>query len=213
MSKHILFRVDIQNGFCPGGNLPVPEGDQIIDFINTLGDYDLVIDSADWHPSNHKSFAASHPGKQPFIDGVLLNGIAQRLWPVHCIAGTKDSEFKEGLKLTPSFIVHKGLNPEFENYSPFFSNTPDNKQGEILDANGQNVETSSLVQFLKAQEVSDIDVVGLATDYCVKAFVLDALKNGFKVRLLTKGCRGVNVSKLDSVNAIKEMWQAGADVI
>lgn len=212
MSKRILARIDIQNDFCPGGSLAVPNGDQIIPYINTLGDYDLVIDSADWHPTNHKSFASAHQNKKPFTDTIQLNGQEQRLWPAHCIAGTPGAEFKPGLSLTPSYIIHKGMDVNFENYSPFFNN-PQGIQGEILDSRGTIIPVVSLEQFLQQQEVKDIDVVGLATDYCVKAFVLDALKFGFNVRLLTQGCRGVDVNKNDSVNAIKTMWQNGAEVI
>ena len=211
--KTALFKVDIQRGFCPGGNLPVPNGDAIVPFVNQLRRYDVEIDSADWHPISHKSFAANHPGKKPFVDVIQLNGNEQRLWTTHCVAGTPDAEFYPTLSRTADYIVHKGMCADVENYSPFFENTEGCTQGEILDNEGKVLSYSDLVSFLKAQEITDLDVVGLATDYCVKAFVLDAIKHGFNVRLLTQGCKGVNVAKNDSDEAIKTMWKAGAEIV
>ncbi len=211
--QRALFKVDPQVGFCPGGNLAVPGGDEIIPFINQLPRYNIEIDSADWHPGNHKSFAGSHPGKKPFVDTVKLNGVKQRLWPSHCVAGTADAQFVSGMR-RGFFTVHKGMNPDYENYSPFFVNKPgESRQGEILDQNGAVLPCDSLVDFLRSREIGEIDCCGLATDYCVKAFVLDALKNGFSVRLLLQGCRGVNVSPSDSDSAIDEMRKAGAKII
>jgi len=99
MGKKALLIVDVQNGFCPSGNLPVPEGDQVVQVINALiakGSYDLVVASQDWHPANHGSFASQHPGKQPFDMGEL-DGRPQMMWPDHCVQGTKDAEFHPGL--------------------------------------------------------------------------------------------------------------------
>jgi nicotinamidase/pyrazinamidase len=213
MSRTALFKVDVQVGFCPGGNLAVPDADQIIPYINALPKYDIEIDSADWHPPGHKSFASAHQGKKPFIDAVPLNGAEQRLWPSHCVANTPDANFAPGIR-KGDFIVHKGMDEGVENYSPFFANIPGHpKQGEILDAKRQVQPFDTLQDFLRANEVQNIDVCGLATDYCVKAFVLDALKHGFSVRLLTQGCRGVNVAPMDSANAIGEMYMAGAETV
>jgi nicotinamidase/pyrazinamidase len=212
MSKTALFKVDIQAGFCPGGNLAVPGGDKIIPYINALPKYDIEIDSADWHPPGHKSFASSHKGKKPFVDLVPLNGAEQRLWPSHCVANTSDANFAPGIR-RGDFTVHKGMAEGVENYSPFFANIPGQpKQGEILDAKGQVLPFDTLQDFLRAKEVQNIDVCGLATDYCVKAFVLDALRHGFKVRLLTQGCRGVNVAPTDEAAATKEMHLMGAEL-
>ena len=213
-----LFIVDPQIDFCPGGALAVPEGDAIFNYINTLTAYPLKIVSKDMHPKNHKSFASNNPGKRAFMDVIQLNGEEVRLWPDHCVVGTPGAEIHPALTLKPDYTVHKGMGTHFNNYSPFFNNSQSpEKQGEILDAAGQPVDSSSLLDFLTGsfddELVDTIDVVGLATDYCVKAFVLDALKYDFRVRLLVPGCRGVNVNPTDVANAIEEMRKAGAEIV
>ena len=211
-----LFIVDPQVGFCPGGGLPVANGADIFPFINALTGYDIIIFSADWHPADHKSFASNNPGKKPFVDVTQMGGEEVRLWPDHCIAGTHDAAFHPALTLKPHYVVHKGMATAFNNYSPFYTNQAGlPPQGEILRDN-RPVEVNSLEDFLSGLfsngRIESIDVAGLATDYCVKAFVLDAIKKGFKVRLLVRGCRGVNVNPTDVADAIKEMRQAGASI-
>jgi nicotinamidase/pyrazinamidase len=213
-----LVIVDPQIDFCPGGQLAVPEGDQIFNYINTLTGYPIKIASKDMHPQNHKSFASNNPGKRAFMDVIQLSGEEVRLWPDHCVVGTPGADFHPALTLKPDYIVHKGMATNFNNYSPFFdnSNSPE-RQGEVIDAEGNRLEANSLLDFLSSEfedELIDtVDVVGLATDYCVKAFVLDALKYDFKVRLLVPGCRGVNVNPTDVSNAIEEMRKAGAEIV
>lgn len=212
-----LFLVDPQVDFCPDGRLAVAEGNQIFPFINNLKDYKLTIASKDKHPQDHKSFASNNPGKQAFVDVIQLSGEEVRLWPDHCVTGTMGAEFHPDLTLAINYVVNKGMATNFNNYSPFFTNIPfTDKQGEVIGSNGV-VEVNSLLEFLSGtfdgERIDTIDVVGLATDYCVKAFVLDALKWGFKVRLLLKGCRGVNVNPTDVANAIEEMRKAGAEII
>ena len=213
-----LFIVDPQKGFCPGGGLPVAAGAEIFPFVNTLTGYKVTIASKDKHPKDHKSFASNNPGKQAFVDVIQLSGEEVRLWPDHCITGTADAEFHQLLTLPINYVVHKGMATNFNNYSPFFTNIPfKDKQGEVIDSKGNIIEVNSLFEFLggtfDGEKIETIDVVGLATDYCVKAFVMDALKWGFKVRLLLQGCRGVNVNPTDVANAIEEMRQAGAEII
>jgi nicotinamidase/pyrazinamidase len=108
-----LLLVDIQNGFCPGGNLPVPEGDQVVPVANRLidsGKYDLIVASQDWHPPGHGSFASSHPGKKPFEMGEL-SGKPQMMWPDHCVKNTLDAEFHPALKSEEiDLIQQKGEN-------------------------------------------------------------------------------------------------------
>ena len=213
-----LVIVDPQRDFCPGGQLAVPEGDLIFTYINTLTGYPIKIASKDMHPKNHKSFASNNPGKRAFMDVIQLSGEEVRLWPDHCVVGTPGADFHPALTLKPDYIVHKGMATNFNNYSPFFdnSNSPE-RQGEVIDAEGNRLEANSLLDFLSSEfedELIDtIDVVGLATDYCVKAFVLDALKYDFKVRLLVPGCRGVDVNPTDVSNAIEEMRKAGAEIV
>jgi nicotinamidase/pyrazinamidase len=214
MTNRALFKVDIQVDFCPGGSLAVPKGDEIIPFINTLPSYDMEIDSSDWHPANHKSFAVCHPGKRAFVDTIHLGGVEVPAWPVHCVARTKGAQTMAQLARKPNWLVHKGMHPDYPNYSPFFVNSQDQqKQGKILDASGKVQPYDSLLEFLQALRITDIDAVGLATDYCLGSFVLDALKYGFAVRVLTKGCRGVNVQPNDVDNAIGAMRQAGAEIV
>ena len=213
-----LVIVDPQIDFCPGGFLAVPDGDKIFTYINTLTDYPIKIASMDMHPKNHKSFASNNPGKRALLDVIQLSGEEVRLWPDHCVVGTPGADFHPALTLKPDYIVHKGMATNYNNYSPFFDNSKSTeRQGEVLDAEGCKVEADSLLEFLSGtfedELIDTIDVVGLATDYCVKAFVLDALKYDFKVRLLVPGCKGVNVNPTDVDDAIEEMRKAGAEIV
>jgi nicotinamidase/pyrazinamidase len=123
-----LLLVDIQNGFCPGGNLPVPDGDQVVPIANRLiesGKYDLIVASQDWHPAGHGSFASSHPGKQPFELGTL-SGKPQMMWPDHCVQGTVDAELHPDLKTGEiDLILQKGENRGVDSYSAFRDNDQD----------------------------------------------------------------------------------------
>lgn len=176
-----LLIVDMQNDFIPGGALPVPEGDKIISFINDIiYDYSLVVATQDWHPENHKSFVTQHKGHKVF-DVVELNGLKQTLWPPHCIQGTKGAEFHPDLDTRPiQCIFRKGMNVEVDSYSSFYDN---NKK-----------ESTFLSEYLKAQGVSTIDIVGLAADFCVRFSIEDALQEGFKVNLLLQGTKAINAT-------------------
>lgn len=118
-----------QNGFCPGGNLAVADGDRIVPVANALidnGGYDLIVASQDWHPENHGSFASQHVGKKPFDMGEL-SGKPQMMWPDHCVQGTPDAEFHPDLKTEAfDYIQQKGENPAVDSYSAF----RDNDQGQ-----------------------------------------------------------------------------------
>src|SRR5690606_33240260 len=120
-----LLLVDIQNGFCPGGNLPVPDGDKVVPIANRLmeeGGYDVIVASQDWHPADHGSFASQHPGKQPFETGELC-GQPQMMWPDHCVQGTPDAEFHPDLNVDDiDYIQQKGENPAIDSYSAFRDN-------------------------------------------------------------------------------------------
>ncbi len=179
-----LIVVDVQNDFCPGGSLPVPEGDKVIPQLNNYIQLFKaarlpIIASRDWHPRVTKHFQA-------------YGGI----WPVHCIQGTKGAEFHPELRLPPeAVIVSKGMDPEQDSYSAFQAVSPEN---------------ISLADLLKRQNIEELYVGGLATDYCVKHTVLDGLRNGFKVTLLEDAVRGVDIEPGDSRRALAEMQQAGA---
>ncbi|MRI63185.1 bifunctional nicotinamidase/pyrazinamidase [Ornithobacterium rhinotracheale] len=188
-----LLIVDVQNDFMPYGALPVAKGDEVVPYINQIVEsYDLVVATQDWHPADHKSFAAEHDGKKPF-DVIDLNGIQQVLWPTHCVQATEGAEFHSELNIKPiEVIFRKGMNPEVDSYSAFFDN--DKKYATQLSG------------FLKAKGVKEIDVVGLAADYCVFYSVQDALNEGFKVNLHLKGTRAIDPKNFEE-NILKELTQ------
>jgi len=194
-----LLLVDIQNDFLPGGALAVPEGDRVIPVANKLqGRFSLVVATQDWHPANHGSFAANHPGKKPF-EQIELNGLPQTLWPVHCVQQTKGAELASGLDSGRiARVFRKGADPGLDSYSGFFDN-------------GHRLATG-LGEWLKSNEVTEVYVCGLATDYCVKFTALDALRLGFKTHLILDACRGVNLRPDDISRAVDEMAQAGVSV-
>jgi nicotinamidase/pyrazinamidase len=192
-----LICVDIQNDFCPGGALEVKGGDEVIPVANRLmAHFDLVVATQDWHPANHKSFAAMHPWRYPgnVID---LNGIEQILWPIHCVQGSFGAEFAPGLH-TDAFekVFVKGTDPEIDSYSGFFDNG--------------HSKATGLGEYLKEKGVQDVYILGLALDVCVKFTVLDALTLGFKTHLVEDGSRGVDLNEGDSDKAISEMRKKGA---
>jgi nicotinamidase/pyrazinamidase len=191
-----LIIVDVQNDFCPGGALPVPEGDRVVEVISRVQpEFGLVVATQDWHPAEHGSFAANHPGRSPG-EQIELAGLPQILWPVHCVQGTPGAELHPGLDRSRiARVFHKGADPSVDSYSGFFDN-------------GRRTSTG-LGEYLKDQGVTDVYVCGLATDYCVKATALDAVALGFKTHLLEDGCRGVELQAGDVQRAINEMREQG----
>jgi len=198
--KEALILVDIQNDFCPGGALAVNEGDLIVPLVNKLiAVFPLVIATQDWHPAEHLSFAANNPGKNigDFID---LAGEKQILWPAHCVQNTLGAEFVSSLakeKITKVF--RKGSNRMIDSYSGFYDNNHSSSTG--------------LGEYLRENGVEIIYVTGLATDYCVKFTVLDALKLGFKTVLIADAVRGVELNSGDIEDALKMMISAGAEIV
>lgn len=194
-----LIVVDVQNDFCPGGALAVKDGHQVVPFVNRIrGGYALVVFTQDWHPPGHASFASSHPGTRvgQFID---LNGQQQVMWPDHCVQHTPGAEFHpELVRETDDPVVRKGELPQVDSYSGFLDNDREHQTG--------------LRALLKERGVDQVDVVGLATDYCVKFTVLDALKFGFRTAVLKPGCRAVNLQPGDEDEAFRAMAEAGAEV-
>ncbi len=200
MTKRALLLVDLQNDFCAGGALAVPEGDSTIEVANELitrckARGDTIVASQDWHPANHGSFASVQV-TEPYTQGEL-DGLPQTWWPVHCVQNT------EGAALHPLLnakaidaVFHKGENPAIDSYSAFFDNGHRQKTG--LDA------------WLRERGITALIVLGLATDYCVRFTVLDALKLGYSVTVITDGCRGVNIDPQDSLMAFQDMSAAGA---
>jgi nicotinamidase/pyrazinamidase len=191
--------VDVQNDFCPGGALPVPEGDRVVEVINRIQPrFDLVVATQDWHPADHGSFAANHPGRRPG-EQIELAGLPQVLWPVHCVQNTPGAELHPGLdRRQIARVFRKGADPSVDSYSGFFDN-------------GHRFSTG-LGDYLKGRNVTEVYVCGLATDYCVKATALDALGLGFKTYLVEDACRGVELCQGDVRRAIDEMRKQGVTV-
>lgn len=195
-----LLLVDLQNDFCKNGALEVKDGDSVISVANSLikkfkENNDLIVATKDWHPNSHKSFAINSNGKVGELG--TLNGLPQVWWPVHCVENTYGSEFHS--KLDSNNIdktIFKGNNPEIDSYSAFFDN------GKL--------QKTDLDNFLKEKKIDTLYIMGLATDFCVKFTVLDALELGYKVYLIEDGCRGVNLTPSSSKDAIKEMKNKGA---
>ena len=194
-----LIIVDVQNDFCPGGALAVKDGDKIIPIINKLlPKFDLIVATQDWHPKNHKSFAKNHGKKVG--EKIKLNDLDQILWPDHCVQGTKGAEFVPALNTVKiARVFQKGTDPEIDSYSGFFDNG--------------HKKTTGLGDYLKQQKVTEVYVVGLATDYCVKFTALDAVGLGFKTSLIIDACRGVNIQRDDSDKAVQEMKLKGINII
>jgi nicotinamidase/pyrazinamidase len=195
-----LILVDLQNDFMPGGALAVKDGNKILPAIRALQDctFDYKVATKDWHPANHKSFAANHG--LPVGSHIKLNGIDQILWPTHCVQNSRGSEFTSGWEpLLVNEIVYKGTDKEIDSYSSFYDNG--------------HIKSTGLLDILKVKGINEIFLAGLATDYCIKYSALDALKHGFKVNVIIDACQGVNLNKNDSFDALVEMEKAGALLI
>jgi nicotinamidase/pyrazinamidase len=198
MLMKALLIIDVQYDFLPGGTLAVNEGDQIIPVINQLQKiFDFIVATQDWHPANHGSFAANHRGKNPG-DFIQLGNVDQVLWPTHCVQNSKGAEFHQDLEqIKWSKIIQKGTNPYVDSYSGFFDN--------------DRREDTGLSQYLKSNGIEEVFVTGLATDYCVKFTVLDAIKDGFEATVVTDATKAVNLAPGDYDAAIKEMVKSGAE--
>jgi nicotinamidase/pyrazinamidase len=194
-----LIIIDVQNDFCPGGALEVPNGDQIIPTINRLSEtFDIVIQTQDWHPFGHSSFASSHTGKQPFETTDMPYG-TQVLWPDHCVQGSKGANFHPDLHTPRSqLIVRKGFRKKIDSYSAFYEN--------------DDSTTTGLTGYLQARNIDQLYAVGLATDFCVKWSVLDGLKEGFELFVVEDAVKGIDLE--GSVDqAWTEMMEAGAQKV
>lgn len=191
-----LILTDIQNDFLPGGSLAVPHGEEVIPVANHLSFcFPLVVATQDWHPANHGSFAINHPGKKPG-DMIELGGLPQVLWPPHCIQGSRGADFAPALhKEKIRRVFRKGIDPDIDSYSGFFDNG--------------HRRSTGMGDYLKKEGATSLYILGLATDYCVRATSLDALALGFPITLVEAGCRGVELKPGDSEKAILEMLAAG----
>lgn len=195
-----LILVDIQNDFMPGGALPVADGDAVVSVANALAErFSLVVATQDWHPSDHGSFASAHPGRNAG-ELIELGGVQQVLWPDHCVQGTPGASFHSSLDVASiDHVVRKGTDPGVDSYSGFYDND------RRLD--------TGLGEYLMSRGVDEVVICGLATDYCVKYTVLDAVGLGFGVTVIEDGCRAVDLQPGDGERALLEMHAAGARVV
>lgn len=195
-----LILVDLQNDFCRGGALEVQQGNAVIPLANALAErFDLVVATQDWHPATHGSFAANHLWTKPG-QVIELDGLQQILWPIHCVQDSFGAEFVAELQIEKTDkIFPKGTDPLIDSYSGFYDNG--------------HRKSTGLAEYLRERKVEEVYVLGLATDYCVKYTVLDAIKEGFKTYLIEDACRGVNLQEKDSENAVAEMAAAGAVIM
>lgn len=195
-----LILIDLQNDFMPGGALAVPEGDKVIPVATRLQPlFPLVVATQDWHPADHGSFAANHPGTE-VGERIELDGLEQILWPVHCVQETPGAALVDALDLTRvARVFVKGTDPEIDSYSGFFDNG--------------HRKATGLGDFLRKRGAGEIYIVGVATDYCVKFTALDAAELGFKTSLIVDGCRGVNLEAGDVDKALAKMKRAGVKLV
>ena len=197
--KTALLVIDVQNDFCPAGALAVVGGNEIIPHVNKeMAKYDCVVLTQDWHPKGHSSFATSHEGKNP-LELIKMPYGDQVLWPDHCVQGSKGAEFHPDLNIEQAnAIIRKGSNPRIDSYSAFFEN--DRKTPTGLDG------------YFKSLEIENINLVGLATDFCVNYSAQDAANLGYKVSVLEKMCRAIDLN--GSLAAAKsEMQNCGVEFV
>ena len=187
---HALLVIDLQNDFCPGGALAVPEGDQVVPVVNDLIEsFDHVLQTQDWHPAGHQSFASAHEGRAPF-DTVEVSYGEQTLWPDHCIQGSDGAAFHPDLDTTATeLVVRKGFRPAIDSYSAFFEN--------------DGTTPTGLTGYLRERGIDTLFLAGLATDFCVKWSALDGRKQGFDVTVIEDATRG-----LDTNGSLQAAWEA-----
>jgi nicotinamidase/pyrazinamidase len=197
--KSALIVVDVQNDFCPGGALAVPDGQAVVPPINRLMDrVDLVVATQDWHPAEHGSFASQHDGKRPF-ETIDLLGLSQVLWPDHCVQGTPGAELHADLAVQRiARVFRKGTDVTVDSYSGFFDNARRRSTG--------------LGPWLREHGVDAVLVAGLATDYCVQFTAMDAAILGFATTVVAPACRGLNARPGDINAAFETMRLAGVRI-
>lgn len=175
-----LIVIDVQNDFCPGGALAVAGGDAILAEVNALlGAFEVKVLTQDWHPADHASFAANHPGAAPFSMVEMPYG-PQVLWPTHCVQGTAGAAFHPGLNVDAAdLVIRKGFRAQIDSYSAFFENDRSTPTG--LDG------------YLRDRGVGAVTLVGLATDFCVAYSALDAARLGYAVTVQMSACRAIDL--------------------
>lgn len=179
-ARDVLLVVDIQNDFCPGGNLAVPRGDEVVPVVNALAKaFAHVVLTQDWHPGGHQSFASSHPGSKPFETIQVAYG-AQILWPDHCVQGTEGAAFRDDLHIDRAeLVLRKGYHREIDSYSAFYENDRKTHTG--------------LAGYLRERGFTRVFLAGLAFDFCVRYSAEDAHREGFETIVIEDGCRAIDM--------------------
>ncbi len=177
----LLLVIDVQNDFCAGGALTVPEGDAVVPVINRLTErFEHIALTQDWHPKGHRSFAAAHPGRAPF-DVVAMPYGEQTLWPDHCVQGTPGAGFHPQLNAQRAeLVIRKGFRPAIDSYSAFYENDRRTPTG--------------LAGYLRERGFRRLFLAGLATDFCVYYSAVDARRLGFDIVLVESGCRAIDLN-------------------
>jgi nicotinamidase/pyrazinamidase len=195
-ARAALIAIDVQNDFCPGGALAVRDGAAVVPLVNAVARaFPVRVYTQDWHSPDHGSFAASHPGAEPFSVTAMPYG-DQVLWPVHCVQGTPGADFHPDLELDwADLVLRKGFRPQVDSYSAFFENDRETATG--------------LAGYLRDRGVDEVWLAGLATDFCVAYSAMDARALGFAVTVIEDACREID---LDGSHAAAVARMGGAGV-
>ena len=194
-----LVVIDVQNDFCSGGALEVPNGDEVVAPINGLMErFRHVLLTQDWHPIDHISFASMHEGRNPF-EVIQVDYGSQVLWPNHCVQGTSGAEFHAALNVdSAELVIRKGYRQTIDSYSALFENDRSTSTG--------------LAGYLRDRGFERLFMAGLATDYCVAYSALDGRREGFEIIVIDDACRGIDLE--GSVEAAwRQMMDAGVERI
>lgn len=193
-----LLIVDLQNDFCTNGALEVPRGSSIVPVVNKLiHSFDAVVQTQDWHPAGHHSFASSHENKEPY-DTVEMDYGTQVLWPDHCVQGSDGAAFHPELNTTKTqVVIRKGFRKKIDSYSTFYEN--------------DHETTTGLTGYLNSRGITDLYTVGLATDFCVKWSILDGIREGFTMHIVEDAVKGIDLDG-SLAAAWDEMKEAGVTI-
>ena len=178
--RTVLILVDVQNDFCPGGRLPVPNGHEVVPLVNRLARrFEHVVLTQDWHPAGHRSFASSHANRRP-LEVIRLSYGEQMLWPDHCVQGTFGADFHTDLAVPHAeLVLRKGYHRDIDSYSAFFEN--------------DRATPTGLAGYLRERRLTRVFLAGLAFDFCVRYSAEDARRLGFEVIVVEDACRGIDV--------------------
>ena len=197
--RDALVVVDVQNDFCPGGSLAVPNGDAVVPVTNRLmAVFSHVILTQDWHTPGHNSFASAHPGAEAFQSIQAVYG-EQVLWPDHCVQGTAGAEFHPDLEVNRAeLITRKGFRPNIDSYSAFYEN--------------DHLTHTGLAGYLRERGFERLYVCGLATDFCVKWSAIDGKREGFEVAVIEDASGAIDLDgSLDA--ALSELRENGVEIL